>query len=209
MRKHERADLYIADRNAGLTYREIAKKHGVSHQAVAQACGKYAPQLFKRYTEKEVVYPNLRNWLNENKVSRRELARRMGATEVLEASGRISRWFRGMGFPQKESIDKILKVTGLTYEELWEEEQHDACESFKDCIECWDERAENHPPMTNADRIRAMSDEELAEMLAEEIPHGDCYGCGFDCDDYPGDKFSDGCANAFYRWLQQPAKEEP
>ena len=60
---------------------------------------------------------------------------------------------------------------------------------------------------TNADRIRAMSDEELAVLLAEEIPHGDCYGCELECCTCDGDKFTDSCQNAFYKWLKQPVKE--
>lgn len=56
---------------------------------------------------------------------------------------------------------------------MWKQEDkykecchNDGCESFDTCIECWDEFAERNPPMTNADRIRAMSDEELADWLA-------------------------------------------
>ena len=59
---------------------------------------------------------------------------------------------------------------------------------------------------TNADRIRAMSDEELAAMLADEIPHGDCYGCDLDCS-YPSPWATEGCRNAFYKWLQHPAED--
>jgi hypothetical protein len=62
-------------------------------------------------------------------------------------------------------------------------------------------------PDTNADRIRAMSDEELAKFLADEIPHGDCYGCDLECATFEGDKFENDCHNAFYRWLKQPAEE--
>ena len=61
-------------------------------------------------------------------------------------------------------------------------------------------------PQTNADRIRAMSDEELAVMLAKEIPHGDCWGCHLECGVCDGDKFDNGCMNGFYKWLQQPAE---
>ena len=62
-------------------------------------------------------------------------------------------------------------------------------------------------PMTNADRIRAMSDKELAFFLADEIPHGDCYGCELDCScDSPW--INEGCRNAFYKWLRQPAEVE-
>lgn len=57
--------------------------------------------------------------------------------------------------------------------------------------------------LTKADRIRAMSDEEMAILLADEIPHGDCYGCQLDCSTREGDKFNDSCYNAFYKWLKQ------
>lgn len=60
-------------------------------------------------------------------------------------------------------------------------------------------------PMTNADRIRAMSDEELAELLSNEVPH-DCAYCNLVCATFDGDKFAGSCQNAFYRWLQQPAE---
>ena len=46
------------------------------------------------------------------------------------------------------------------------------------------------PPMTNADRIRAMSDEELADMFAEFA------------EENPSDD-----ANAWYEWLTKPAEE--
>lgn len=47
------------------------------------------------------------------------------------------------------------------------------------------------PPMTNADRIRAMSDEELADMFAEFA------------EENPSDD-----ANAWYEWLTKPAEVE-
>lgn len=62
-------------------------------------------------------------------------------------------------------------------------------------------------PMTNADRIRAMSDEELAVLLADEIPHGDCYGCDLDCIHIERGEFEDCCQRAWYEWLKQPAEK--
>lgn len=47
------------------------------------------------------------------------------------------------------------------------------------------------PPMTNADRIRAMSDEELAKWLEYEGGGACAEVCGW------------------LDWLQQPAEEEP
>ena len=59
-------------------------------------------------------------------------------------------------------------------------------------------------PITNADRIRAMSDEELAEFL-----------CGvYDDGEYEYDKFICGVIIPYYNedsikeWLKQPADEE-
>lgn len=123
--KQLRADIYMADRNKGMTYKEIAKKHGVSHQAVAQVCAKRSPGHFKPYTQEEVVYPNLRMWLNENKVSRTEFIRRIGWETNASASAQVSGWFRGCRFPTKKIIDRFLAVTGLTYEELfWEGDEN-------------------------------------------------------------------------------------
>ena len=51
-------------------------------------------------------------------------------------------------------------------------------------------------PMTNADRIRAMSDEELAEFLDELYCHGWHHGA----QDFDDD-------TNYYEWLQQPVKE--
>lgn len=62
---------------------------------------------------------------------------------------------------------------------------------------------EGQKPMTKADRIRAMSDEELADFLGML-----CHGIE-DCADCP--LYHDGCPGSgeFYewiKWLQQPAE---
>ena len=56
-------------------------------------------------------------------------------------------------------------------------------------------------PSTNADRIRAMSDEELAELLID--------GCrGSKCDDQPQNEWgSVNCFQCRIKWLKQPAEE--
>ena len=80
----------------------------------------------------------------------------------------------------------------------------DECD-YKDCP--W--RTEQ---MTNADRIRDMSDEELAEFLTHINPTN-CQDCAFshgwrcqpDRDDYSD---FDKCEEGRKRWLQQPAEGE-
>ena len=66
-------------------------------------------------------------------------------------------------------------------------------------------------PVTNADRIKAMSDEELAEFLTHINPTN-CKDCAFshgwrcqpDRDDYSD---FDKCKEGRKRWLQQPAED--
>ena len=67
--------------------------------------------------------------------------------------------------------------------------------------------------VTNADRIRAMSDKELAELL---ISADFCEGCEY-CDKvgicryyeaHPDGVLADGCRQATRKWLQQLAEED-
>lgn len=56
-------------------------------------------------------------------------------------------------------------------------------------------------PQTNADRIRAMTDEELAEMCAGGCPNGDRLNCG----KYYLHGGRD-CFNCWLDWLKSPAE---
>lgn len=83
------------------------------------------------------------------------------------------------------------------------------CESCQGFI---DMRGEFHPhkeepfmpPMTNADRIRDMSDEELASFMM--YPVCKYTGCKGDCTEK--NIGVTGCRKKILNWLQQPAKEE-
>lgn len=57
-------------------------------------------------------------------------------------------------------------------------------------------------PQTNADRIRAMSDAELAEYL-----HAVHLGLNEWCDFHCENEGEDGCHNCISPWLRQPVKE--
>lgn len=91
---------------------------------------------------------------------------------------------------------------------MWKQEDkykecchNDGCESFDTCIECWDEFAERNPPMTNADRIRAMSDEDLAWELMTWRVEALAKSKG-DESHYPNTKAT------ILEWLRQPAEVE-
>lgn len=70
--------------------------------------------------------------------------------------------------------------------------------TFADNSECAAfNRAVEDAPMTNGDRIRAMSDEELCEFLM----------CDVICDQKMSPDCED-CEKCVMDWLQQPAEEE-
>jgi hypothetical protein len=62
--------------------------------------------------------------MNDNKVTRREFLRRMGLVTHNTNYERFNNILRGEGDPQKHYIDKMLEVTGLTYEVLFEVKQN-------------------------------------------------------------------------------------
>ena len=66
-------------------------------------------------------------------------------------------------------------------------------------------------PMTNADRIRAMSDEELANTMYRNPTFTVCDAvCKGDCAaiDTLNDTKEDACKRTILEWLQQPAEED-
>lgn len=112
-------EVYIRERDSGMTYREIAAKYGVSPQAVAIACGRYNPHYFHPITESQCIYSGLRNWMNKNQVSTSELRRRFRDHGHPLASDTIRSYMRGAaGFPMRV-INCLLDITGLSYEDLF------------------------------------------------------------------------------------------
>lgn len=101
-----------------MTYKQIGEAMGISRQRVSQICGKQDVAHFRVITD--CPYHNLRNWMNENKVSRTEFIRRMGLESNRENLARFRKIIRGENEPRKSYIDKMLKVTGFTYEQLFE-----------------------------------------------------------------------------------------
>jgi transcriptional regulator with XRE-family HTH domain len=121
MRKYEhpRTDLYRAEREKGLTYQQIADKHGVSKQCIAQACGKQSVARF-RYNN-SCIYLGLRRWINDNKITTGELLRRMDVVLHTKNYRNIQDILYGRKEPKKSDIDQLIEITGMTYEELFRE----------------------------------------------------------------------------------------
>lgn len=116
MSKHPKADMYMADLDLGMTYREIAEKYGISRQAVYVTCTKVggAPS-FKIITQTGCIWPNLRAWLNADRERQKQFFRAFEGCSIRDC-------LKGIRQPKKHEIDKMLSITGMTYEFMFAEE---------------------------------------------------------------------------------------
>ena len=115
MRKEE----MIAMREQGRTYEEIAKHFGVSRQRVFQIVGGTNPYHFVGVTDEQCVYPTIRKWMNDNKISRNEVTRMIYGNILPNNYRRTMCRLAGRTEIGKDFIDKILELTGFTYEEAF------------------------------------------------------------------------------------------
>lgn len=57
--------------------------------------------------------------------------------------------------------------------------------------------------MTNYERIKGMSIEKMAVLLADHVPHGDCYGCDL-CNGIKRPyRLADCCQDGWLNWLER------
>lgn len=114
----------LALRDECMTHMEIAKAVGTSHQYVAMILSQQDPRYF-RFITTPSPYPNFKNWMNENRISRHELLRRMGIAVHPTNVSTINRVLRGEADPRKSYIDRLIKATGMDYETLFAKEGED------------------------------------------------------------------------------------
>lgn len=101
-----KTEKYIALRKSGLSYEAIARKCGVSKQAVHSAIKKHKNATIN-IKPQSVVFPGLRKWMCDNHIFISDLERMTGkCLRQALSSGKIS----GKG------IAAILEVTRLPYE---------------------------------------------------------------------------------------------
>lgn len=108
-------------RNEGLSLREIGKIVGYSYQTVHRYT---KPSANKRhYTKKaidKIVYTGIREWMHKNKTNISSLAREMGNSTTLPY---LYGYLYGKRKPGMETIEKILAVTGMTYEQAFVQDE--------------------------------------------------------------------------------------
>ena len=101
-------------RLCGATYQEIADKFGITKQRINQILPCRTNRLKKAVNS--CIYRGIANWMQENECSYTCLAIKNGLTKPT-----IFDVLTGKNSPRKKTIDSILKVTGLTYEEAFGE----------------------------------------------------------------------------------------
>lgn len=111
------------------------------------------------------------------------------------------------------SLEIIVRMMGdkpyyeLKYREVGKEYYSVGYSSYDlkivlDYIATYFEIAESKE-QTNADRIRNMSDEELAEFMSENTS---CYYCKVQCEDRPNSPTESSCNFRWLDWLQSEAE---
>lgn len=109
MTREEKIGMFCM-RMDGYTLQEIGNKYGITREYVRQILdvGK-RKDIFQK-----IVYPGLKQYLVENKMSVRKLSFLIG-TQYQTALNTLC----GKSKPGMDVINKILQVTGLTYEEAF------------------------------------------------------------------------------------------
>lgn len=105
-------------RDAGYKYREIAEKLGVSMSAVHESIG-HTGTRFYAIDEKNCIFPGLRDWMNKTRTSKTALTIKMYGYFASPYYARIRDKLNGKNELKKYEIDQLLRLTGMTYEELF------------------------------------------------------------------------------------------
>ena len=110
-------------RQEGVSAADVAQRLGISVSRVYQIIPGKKLKRFLPIEPDQNIYPMWRNWMNENSVSIRMFIRLMGLDLSSTTYNNVYGWMRGRCYPSKKNIDRILETTGLTYEQLFYQEE--------------------------------------------------------------------------------------
>lgn len=111
-------------RLSGKSYEEIGKLFGVSKQRVFQLIGgnEKCRRKVDEVANQKIKYVGLRNWMRDNGVSIARLTRLIyGHGNASTQTNTRLKIYGELEMP-KSFIDKLIKITGLSYERLFDEE---------------------------------------------------------------------------------------
>lgn len=123
-KEHVARNLYMLSLyESGMTMEQIGEKFGITRQRVFQLIGGNKKRRSAVVTPEKCIYIGLRKWMNKNDVSVTEMTRKMYGNSTPVNYHHVREMLAGKLNMRKLDIDKIIKITGLTYEELFEESE--------------------------------------------------------------------------------------
>lgn len=111
----DKAEAYYM-RLEGCTLQEIADTFGVTRQAIIG----FIPNVSNKYenSAKSCIYPNISRWMIKNKHTYSSFAKIACVSDLA-----LRNALHGKSEPTKITIDAILRITGLTYEDAFSTEE--------------------------------------------------------------------------------------
>lgn len=103
------------------TQGEAAKRLGISKQAASDALKRQ--RNFKCAKSKQIIFPTLRDYVNNNYTRITDFFNDCG---LVVTTNTARKYFNGSTELRKSTIDRILSLTGMTYEEVFANESDDA-----------------------------------------------------------------------------------
>lgn len=101
-------------RKTGETYASMAKDFGVSISLIKRYCDEDRPPK-RKFDNDKIIYKGLREWIADNEMTVKKMSEESGIYYTT-----LYYFMIGKNEPAKKTIDKILKYTGMTYEEAFE-----------------------------------------------------------------------------------------
>ena len=102
----------------GMNYTDIGKVFGLSRQRVYQLIGGGYKSHFQSIKSENCIYEEIRQFLIVNKMSIAEFSRKIYEDNHPVHKSTISNVLKGSDV-HKSIIDRILDITGLTYEQAF------------------------------------------------------------------------------------------
>ena len=108
----------LAMRMDGASFQEIGDRLGLAKQTIQRGIPAIHGSRNAVKPIQNCVYPNIERWRRQQRYSRAEFGRELGV-----APGTISRVMTGTTQPLKPMVDRILALTGMTYEVAFAEDK--------------------------------------------------------------------------------------
>lgn len=98
----------------GISIQEIADNFGVTREYIRKITPKISTKSVRSKNLELYIYPNISRWMQKNRVCASKLSKMIGTS-----ASTVTNMLNGSVSTTKRIIDKVLEVTGMTYEEAF------------------------------------------------------------------------------------------